>query len=261
MKVSVIGCGWLGTPLAEELIQNGHQVLGSTTSANKLNGLREKGIQPILFKLDPMPIGENFNQLFDADLLIINIPPGSRTHPPHFYEEQIKYLKYRLESSLIKKVVFISSTSYYPNTNGFVNTSTPPEIKNGSTEAVMKGEHQILQIKQELVILRCGGLMGEQRIPGKYFAGKETSGADTPVNYIHQSDVIRIILRMIVNWPKGKHIFNAVSPEHPTKKEVYEAMANKYGFETPTWIEPLRTNSKVVESDFEDLGLKSPMAF
>ncbi|HEY9117765.1 MAG TPA: NAD(P)-binding domain-containing protein, partial [Roseivirga sp.] len=117
MKVSVIGCGWLGTPLAEELIQNGHQVLGSTTSANKLNGLRERGIQPILFKLDPMPIGENFNQLFEADLLIINIPPSSRTHPPHFYEEQIKYLKYRLESSLIKKVVFISSTSYYPNTN------------------------------------------------------------------------------------------------------------------------------------------------
>lgn len=261
MKVSIIGCGWLGTPLAEELIKNGHQVFGSTTSSDKLKSLEEKGIEAVLFKLDPMPTGESFNKLFNAELLVVNIPPGSRKHPPHFYEEQIKYLKYRLQSSPVEKVIFISSTSYYPNTNDLVTTSTPFDLENGSTEAVVKGEQQISQIKQELVILRCGGLMGENRIPGKYFAGREASGAETPVNYIHQSDVIRIILDLLGNWPKEKKIFNAVSPEHPIKKDVYAAMANKYGFEAPSWIEPLKTNSKVVESDFEGIGLMSPLAF
>ena len=261
MKVSLIGCGWLGTPLAEELIRKGHKVLGSTTSTGKLESLREKGIEPVLFKLDPMPMGENFNKLFDTDLLVINIPPGSRKHPPHFYKEQIKYLKYRLDTSPIHKVIFISSTSYYPNTNGLVNTSTLFDIDKGSTEAVVKGEQQISQIKQDLVILRCGGLMGVDRIPGKYFAGRETSGADTPVNYIHQTDVVRIILEMISDWPMKKKIFNAVTPTHPTRKEVYEAMQSKYNFEAPIWTEPNKINSKVVISDFEDFELKSPIDF
>lgn len=261
MQISIIGCGWLGLPLCKVLVEAGYHVLGSTTSREKLDILKGAGISPVLFKLDPMPVGENFNQLFESELLIINIPPGRKTNPPHFYEEQIKYLKYRLKNSKVERVIFISSTSYYPNTNAEVTTDTEFDLSNGSSEAVVKGELQINQIDQEVVVLRCGGLMGENRIPGRWFSGKETSGASTPVNYIHREDVIRVINHLLKNWPKKSDVFNLVSDDHPTRKQVHEKMAREYGFEPPLWIEPQTVPFKVVKSDFSHLGLKSPLEF
>ena len=261
MQISVIGCGWLGLPLAESLVQASHEVIGSTTSKDKLALLEQKGIKPVLFQLNPMPSGEAFNQLFTSELVIINIPPGRKSNPPHFYEEQIKYLKYQLEGSDVKKVIFISSTSYYPNLNSEVTSKTSFDLNNGSSEAIVKGEKQIEQVSQLLITLRCGGLMGGERIPGKWFSGKETTGADTPVNYIHRDDIIRVISTLIENWPQGNRVYNLVSDDHPSRKQVHETMARKYGFEPPLWIEPFQVASKVVASDFKELNLRSPLDF
>jgi 3-hydroxyisobutyrate dehydrogenase-like beta-hydroxyacid dehydrogenase len=35
-KLAIIGCGWLGIPLAKSLVRNGYLVNGSTTSFEKL---------------------------------------------------------------------------------------------------------------------------------------------------------------------------------------------------------------------------------
>ncbi len=263
MKIGVVGCGWLGLPLAEALVAAGHEVSGSTTSEDKLQIITQKGIEAILFQLNPMPQGINFNRLFQVDLLIINIPPGRKKNKPEFYEEQIKYLKYQLQSSPVKKVVFISSTSYYPNTNGPVTVNTPFDLNQGSSEAVVKGEQQISQIEQALIILRCGGLMGNDRIPGKWFEGKPTKGANTPVNYIHLDDIISTISGLIAYWPaEHQHrALNLVSDHHPTRREVHEKMSKKYGFTPPIWEEPSIIPSKLVESDFSNMSLKSPLEF
>ena len=36
MQVSILGCGWLGLPLAKSLIEKGFSVNGSTTSVEKI---------------------------------------------------------------------------------------------------------------------------------------------------------------------------------------------------------------------------------
>ena len=261
MKIGIIGCGWLGLPLAKHLVASGHLVTGSTTSQNKLPILAAKGIKPVLLKLDPMPVGEHFQKLLLADALIINIPPGRKKNPPHFYEEQIKYLKYMLANSPVEQVLFISSTSFYPNTNGTVSTHTAPDFARGSSLAVVQAEKQIQQIGQRLTILRCGGLMGDDRIPGKWFAGKHTTGRDTPVNYVHQQDVIRVVTAILNKSISYDPIMNLVSPEHPTRRQVHEAMARKYNFAPPVWEEPHTIPFKRVESNFSNFGLKSPLEF
>lgn len=263
MKIGVIGCGWLGLPLAESLLKAGHQVIGSTTRKEKLELLSAKGIQAIHFRLNPMPEGIDFNKLFQVDLLIINIPPGRKKNTPEFYEEQIKYLKYQLQSAPVRGVIFVSSTSFYPNTGSTVNIDTPADFMRGSSKAVVKGEGQISQINQSLTILRCGGLMGRDRIPGKWFAGKPTQGANTPVNYIHLEDIIKTVNHLVEEWGEEQEnkIFNLVSEHHPTRKEVHEKMAEKYGFELPIWEEPSIIPSKIVDSSFKKFDLKSPLSF
>lgn len=263
MRISIIGCGWLGLPLGEHLAKNGHEVAGSTTSPEKLTLLEKAGITPFLFKLEPMPAGKEFNALFNTDILFVNIPPGRKRNPPEFYEEQIKYLTYLINQHSVPRVIFISSTSYYPSINGPVSIDTPYDFEKGSGKAVVQAEKQISKVQSELLILRCGGLMGGNRIPGRWFAGKPTTGADTPVNYIHRDDIIRLVEELISqnNWPQG--LMNVVNPLHPTRREVHEAMAAKYNFEIPLWQEPHLITHKVVQSSLEPSVLKyiSPLDY
>lgn len=265
MKISIVGCGWLGLPLGSRLVQNGHEVLGSTTSIEKFQIIKNAGISPFLLKLDPMPMGENFNQLFQTDLLIVNIPPGRKTNTPAFYEEQIKYLRYLIDQHQVPKVIFISSTSYYPDTNQIVNEQYLYDLENGSNLAVVQAEKQICQSSVDIIMLRCGGLMGDNRIPGKWFAGKTTNGANTPVNYIHRDDVIGIIT-FLIDKKVTNTTLNLVCPEHPNKREVCEISSKKYGFEIPEWVEPARIASKIVDSTkLQKLGYQfiynSPLQF
>ena len=45
--VAVIGCGWLGTPLAVRLIERGYVVLGTTTRGDKVPALTALGIRAV----------------------------------------------------------------------------------------------------------------------------------------------------------------------------------------------------------------------
>ena len=263
MKIGIVGCGWLGLPLAESLVKAGHEVVGSTTREEKLETLSLKGIEPILFHLNPMPEGLNFNRLFQVDLLIINIPPGRKKNTPEFYEEQIKYLKYQLLSSDVKKVIFISSTSYYPNSNKKVTVNTPFDFRNGSTKAVVKGEQQISQIDQSLMILRCGGLMGKDRIPGKWFAGKPTKGADTPVNYIHLEDIIKVVKSSIETWPEDlkRQTLNLVSDIIQREKRFTEKWLRDTVLIFPYGKTHLIFHQKWLKVALRISGLKSPLDY
>lgn len=263
MRISIIGCGWLGLPLGEHLAKNDHTVSGSTTRKEKLASLEDAGIKGYVLKMVPMPTGESFNELFDTDLLIINIPPGRRTQTPEFYEEQVKYLTYLINQHEVPRVIFVSSTSYYPNTNDWVDIDTQPDLANGSSKAVVQGEKQISKANTKLLICRCGGLMGAGRIPGRWFAGKDTKGAETPVNYIHQEDLIAVLTLLAEQDEWEQKVMNLVSPEHPTRKAVHEAMAKKYSFESPIWQEPALIPHKKVKSDLTDLDLtiKSPQDY
>lgn len=253
MKISIVGCGWLGLPLGKHLVDKGHEVIGSTTRQEKFEQIKAVGIVPVLFKLEPMPVGIEFNQLFNTDCLIINIPPNQSVNDATFYEEQIKYLKYLIEQFNVSKVIFISSTSFYPNTNSEVNENTGYDFQNGSKKAVVLAEKQIRSVKSDLMVLRCGGLMGADRVAGKRFAGKATKGADTPVNYIHQEDVIGIISKILErkNWKSDT--LNLVCPQSLSRRAVHEAMAKKHSFINPIWTTPAILPHKKVTSKIDQV--------
>ena len=110
-KISVIGCGWLGLPLAEELAKN-YQVYGTTTTSTKLDRLRESGIRPVLLSIDGFSIECDDEEIWDADIIVIAIPPGVRKHGPDYHVEQMEALLPNIPDS--KAIIYISSTSVYP---------------------------------------------------------------------------------------------------------------------------------------------------
>ena len=50
-QISILGCGWLGFPLAENLINKGNKIKGTTTSVDKLQLLSKAGIVPYLISI------------------------------------------------------------------------------------------------------------------------------------------------------------------------------------------------------------------
>ncbi|WP_304517740.1 NAD(P)-binding domain-containing protein [Cecembia rubra] len=233
-RVSIIGLGWLGKPLATILQKEGFEVKGSSTSPEKVAVLQSQGIKAFQFQLNPYPQGLGYHTLFfDTDILFVNIPPKSRTMPETFHPEQIKFLKELIVQARVQKVIYVSSTSVYPDHCQLAKEEDVLDEDNTGNRSLLAAEKLLAKDRTyDLSIIRYGGLLGVDRIPGRYFSGKENVDGNAPVNYIHQEDAVNVAYWIIVKqlW---NETFNAVAPLHPTRKEVFEKNAADLGFPPP----------------------------
>lgn len=235
IRISIIGLGWLGKPLAKFLIEKGYQVLGSTTSLEKKRSLEEEGFETIQFSLNPHPLGVGFNSLFKSDILVVNIPPRTRSGNGEFHLEQLKYLRSLIDQSDSKKVIFVSSTGIYPEATSpeKYKEDFPITLENTGNETLFRAENFLNKDRKfDLTLVRFGGLMGEGRIPGKYFSGKEKVNGHTRVNFIHQVDAVGI-LAWIIEKELWNETFNGVAPIHPFRRDIYEKNASELGIAPP----------------------------
>ena len=81
-------------------------------------------------------------------------------------------------------------------------------------------------------ILRLAGLVGPGRHPGRFFAGKTAPDGEHGVNLVHLEDVIGAIT-LLLQAPKGGHIYNICAPMHPARNVFYPQMARQLGMEPP----------------------------
>lgn len=226
-QISILGCGWLGLPLAKALVQKRFYVKGSTTSVEKISTLQSVGIEPFIIHLEEEKISESITDfLADSQILIIDIPPKLRGGSNENFVSKIATLLPFIEKSTIEKVLFVSSTSVYGENNELVTEDTllNPDSEGGRQLAIVE---KLLQKNThfETTILRFGGLIGEDRNPVRFLSGRENiENPDAPINLIHQDDCIGIMEKIIAlnSW---KETYNAVAPFHPTRKEYYSQKA------------------------------------
>ncbi len=257
--VSIIGLGWLGLPLAKQLQRTGFKVKGSTTSADKVVDLNQAGIEAYRLILNPAPTGD-LKDLLDTDTLVINVPPKAGKFGEDFHPEQIRYLAEAIIQSDIKHIIYVSSTSVYPELNRTVVETDVVLPDQSGAPALVQAEQLVLAFAPEKVVtvLRCGGLMGYNRIPGKYVAGKTIDSGDVPVNYLHQDDAVGILLTLIQERMQG--VFNAVAPKHPVRKDIYQKSCTDFGYDQPTFEQPNHPIPHKVVS-VEKLLQATPYAF
>ena len=236
-KISILGCGWLGLPLGDELTKEGYAVNGSTTTSHKIKLIEQKGIKPYFIDLSPDFNGDP--SFFSCDTLIINIPPRNAEGDDTYHEKQLLSIKQEVLSKRVGHVLFISSTAVYPNTNELV------EECDASEESLSRGGVPLLKMEGlfnkdsrfQTTVLRFGGLYGPDRHPGRFLAGKTgLKGASNPTNMIHLEDCISII-QEILSLQIWNETFNACSPHKQTRKAFYQQAANEMGFEAPQFTD------------------------
>lgn len=249
-QISILGCGWLGLPLAEHLIQKGFSIKGSTTSPNRIGELESKEIEAFIIELSVDEISGDYEAfLQNSKILIIDIPPKLRGENPVSFVDKMKtFIQKAVVNSSIEQVLFISSTSVYGDEAITVTEETIEKPQTLSGKELLETEDFLQQQTAfKSTILRFGGLIGGSRNPAKSLSGKSNIATpNAPINLIHQDDCICIITAIIEQNFWGEKI-NASAPFHPTRKEYYTAKANQLGLPLPEFEEN-NISGKVIDS-------------
>jgi len=242
-SISILGCGWLGLPLAKELLDKGFEVKGSTTSSNKLDQLSKVGIDPFLVHIgDKTSSAKNF---FNTEILVVCIPSKDVNN--------FKLVIKQIENAKIEKVIFVSSTSVYQNTNKVVTENSPTR----STELIQIENSFKNNTHFKTTILRFGGLIGYDRQPGTFHKeGKIIANPEGFVNLIHRVDCIQIIEQIIIKniW---NNTFNACMDSHPSRREFFTSERLKFTDSKTLFDEASISSYKIISSN----KLKNSMAY
>jgi len=196
-KIGVIGCGWLGKPLAQELSRSfSTECFSRETTADD-------------------------SSFWQSDTIVIAI------------NTKDNYLRTLQKIAQLTKptcnVILMSSTSVYREFDEEIDES----VKITKSALQKEAEDLIFGLKESVLILRLGGLMGDDRIAGKW--KKVSTFSDGLVNYIHKLDVINITKKMIEE-DVTSGIYNLVAPQHPLRSEVHKKNSENFGLTLGTFV-------------------------
>jgi nucleoside-diphosphate-sugar epimerase len=244
--IGLIGCGWLGRPLAQQLIVSGHRVLGTTTRATGLSSLLAMDVEAIQWSLARQAyqdwLAASSVAMLDAcrqcDWVVINIPPKRRDLKITYFMANLKALcSHVLNDNPHIRLIFVSTTSVFGEIEGDVDETTPVAPATPSAELHVNIENFLLQTyPTQTVVLRLGGLIGLDRHPVTSICRRESFiQGEQRVNLIHQADAIGILQAIFSSAPCGQ-ILHGVAPAHPSRLAFYQRSAKRRGLIFPTVI-------------------------
>lgn len=217
-SVTIIGYGWLGKALSKFLQSLNYSVKITKRNVDNYN----EDVDAYQWTL-----GKDFPKEAVSETVIIAI-----AEQENIIENYIK-LYHQLEQLEVKKIIFISSSSIYNDVIGEATETT--EIINTNSTVVLK-ENSLKSTKIPQLVLRLSGLVGPNRNPAKFLAGKiNVANPKQKVNLVHQQDVVRFIEKCIKNNATG--IYNVCSSTHPTREEFYTKVCLHYNMEAPIFVE------------------------
>ena len=260
MRIAIVGCGWLGQPLAKQLKQSGHSIVATCRSAQKREALEQLGYSSHVYQLGDLLSSDALKAVFQCSLLILNLPPGGRQIQPDYYIEHMCQLLSAARQQGVLQVIFISTTAVYGDIEGKVVEKTPLAPATESGRAHQKIEQHARDVfAGSACVLRLAGLVGTDRHPAKYLAARtDISHGSQVVNLVYQQDVITAI-EAIIAQDKYGNIFHLCAHEHPTRHDYYRWACAKLGLELPEFaVEKHEHQGKIIDAHWtcETLGLE-----
>jgi nucleoside-diphosphate-sugar epimerase len=238
--VAVLGCGWLGLPLAGALHTAGYRVHGSTRSRDRFPALAVAGVEPFCVDLSPDWQGDDPAAFLAADILVLAFPPGSRLPAgPALYPAKMDTVADKVTNTRVDRVLMISSTSVYPDHGGVATEDAAGQGDLGASgAAVWEAEERVRAIPGvQVTVVRMAGLFGYDRQPGRFLAGREkVAGPGGPVNLIHRDDAVGVLLAILREGAWGMAL-NACADVHPERAAFYTAQARRLDLPAPTFDE------------------------
>ena len=262
--VLVIGCGYVGLPLALRLKCEGQEVIGWVNSEAGAEIVRGSGLSDLVIGdvSNPQIWGDQLGARIGEITSVIHCASSNRGGPDAYTKVFLRGAEQILEKCPDAHFILVSSTSVYGQIAGEVVTEESPANPMSETS-------QILRSTEELVlssggnIARSAGIYGPGRAISweKYLSGTATIEGDgcRYMNQIHRDDLVNALC-LLERLPCSGIVYNVCDDYPATSLEFYQWCAQTTGKPLPAQgLENKNrkrglTNKRVSNAKLRELG-------
>ena len=246
MRLSLVGCGYVGQAIAQQLQGRADLELTVTTTSEERRGELSAIADQVLVISADDPDGL-FSALDGRDAAIFCLgPKGNRQVDAAGYRRTFNDSFRCLEQLLpqlpaLQQIIYTGSCSIYGDTDGaWIDESTPPQPLDERGAVLIEAERQLLQMAnahRRVCILRLAALYGPEREFQERFArlagSTQQSGGERFTNWIHRDDAAAAaIAAQKGNW---EGIVNVVDDAPVLLADLLNASLRHAGLEPITW--------------------------
>lgn len=253
-NILIVGCGDIGSRLAQKLAQAGHFVYGLRRSAHTLAGvtmLQADVSQP--FTLDiPAP---------DYVYIILTPDRSDAENYQRTYLDSLLHIRQALQPHAVKQVFFVSSTSVYGQDTGeWVDETSPTEPEGFNGQTLVQAE-QLCQQYWSATAVRCGGIYGEGRLRLLRWV-KESKPVTTGqwTNRVHVQDVVGVLAFLFEQHQRGQSLrdcYIAVDDCPVLQEDVLDWLAEQMQLpEVPKVQGESYSNKRLSNKRLKELGYR-----
>ena len=237
-RVLCIGCGYLGSRVAAQAIDQGDRVYVTTRTQERAMSFRGRGWIPIL--ADVLRFGE-VAELPEIDVVVYAVARDRRSEASmaDVYVRGLSNVLDRLPS--VKRFVYVSSSSVYGQRDGeWIDETSPTEPLEPAGQVVLEAESLLRSRLPSAIVLRFAGIYGPGRLlrRASIEAGEPIVGdADKWLNLIHVFDGAKAVRAAIDRGEPGS-IINVCDDEPVRRRDFYTLMARLLGAPDPRFVSP-----------------------
>ncbi|MGR5232418.1 NAD(P)H-binding protein [Vibrio rotiferianus] len=231
----IVGAGWLGTPLAKTLAEQGHHVTVTRRSQTKLDEFTNSPIDTAQLDLNDSYSEQRLIEIIkqhQVERIVGAFPPGFRKGNGEEYAQQWQRLVSAAKQSGVTKLLMVSSTTVYPNLavdmkeeDATLSLAQDNAHFSENARIMLQAEQYLIDSDINYAIVRCSGLIGSDRHPSRFALRLKQVSSKAPANMVHQSDAVAataFALNQIDN-----EVVNATTPNTVSKAEFYQAAITK----------------------------------
>ena len=239
MRIVIIGCGYVGLELAEQLTTRGHAVTGVRRSTDGIDAIEAiDGIDEAVRAdaTDPASLVT----VPDADAVVFAASSGGRgaAAAREVYVDGLRNVvdEYGSRSSSPDRLVYTSSTGVYGDHDGsWVDEETPIEPTTEKTRVLAEAESVALDATADAgidgTVARFAGLYGPERYRlERYLDGPVTAGY---LNMVHRDDAAGAVRYLLEEDLLRDEPVLVVDDEPVEKHEFADWLADACGVSRP----------------------------
>jgi nucleoside-diphosphate-sugar epimerase len=227
MRVLIAGCGYVGSALAGELVDQGDEVFGLS---RRPVGLPE-GVTPVAADLTRAETLRDLPRDLDAVVYAASADAREDAAYRRAYVEGVAYLR---EAVSVARFLFVSSTSVFGQVDGeWVDEESPTDPRSFSGRRVLEGERLALAGPGGVAV-RFGGIYGpgRTRLRDSVAAGRARWRPHHFTNRIHRGDCAGV-LRHLLGLPQPDPLYVGVDREPALERVVLAWLARRTGVPEP----------------------------
>lgn len=236
MSTLIVGCGYLGQRVGTILAGRGEHVFGTVRSAARAGILASIGIEPVIADvLEP----QSLTTLPGADrvLYCVGFDRSAGVPMRTVYVDGLRNVLARLEGRE-GRFAYVSSTGVYGRSDGeWVTEEDVADAVQESGRVLLDAEQLVRPLGA--IVLRCSGLYGPGRIPGRAALERGEPIASDPsryLNLIHVDDAATAVVAALDRGEPGR-IYH-LSDDRPVERGEYYGRAAALLAAPPPRFEP-----------------------